>query len=108
MTQAIDHALREITALRAQRDALASVVVIAWARARDENARDSNACVVYADEGYGMQAQMLAAGLIEETEAEAGDDPETGDTRHRLTAFGRQAMQGSAGAEGLDGRFDMK
>jgi hypothetical protein len=85
MTRPIDHALQEIVALRAQRDALASVVVIAWARARDRG---------YAGEEDGTQAQMLAAGLIEETECEARAHLKPVDPCHRLSDFGREAMQG--------------
>jgi hypothetical protein len=81
MTQAIDQAMQEIVALRVQRDALASVVVIAWARAHDGNAQKE----------CSMQAQLLAVGLIEE--------PNWDEDVHRLTDFGREAMQGC----GIDG-----
>jgi hypothetical protein len=81
MTQAIEQAMQEIVALRVQRDALASVVVIAWARAHDRNTR----------EDCSLQAQLLAVGLIEE--------PDWEDGAHRLSEFGREAMQGC----GIDG-----
>jgi hypothetical protein len=77
MTEALVQAMREMVALRVQRDALASVVAIAWARAREGKIRDE----------HGMHAQLLAVGLIEETDWEAGT--------HRLSDFGREAMQGS-------------
>jgi hypothetical protein len=88
MTEAMTQAVQEIVALRAQRDALASVVVIAWARIRDGNTREE----------YGMQAQLQAVGLIEEADGEG--------RTHRLTAFGRDAMQGcGADGEALDHWF---
>jgi hypothetical protein len=81
MTEAINQAMQEIVTLRAQRDALASVVVIAWARSRDGNTTEE----------CGIQAQLLAVGLIEEIDWDAH--------AHRLTNFGREAMNG-CGAEG--------
>jgi hypothetical protein len=88
MTEAIDQAMREIVALRVQRDALASVVVIAWARSRDGNT--SAEC--------GVHAQLMAVGLIEEADWEEGV--------HRLTGFGREAMQGcGADNDTLDNFF---
>jgi hypothetical protein len=76
MTKALQQAMHNIVALRTQRDALASVVVIAWARARDGNTLEE----------YGMQAQLQAVGLIEEVDWQ--------EHTHRLTDFGREAMQG--------------
>lgn len=88
MTGAIDQAMQQIVALQSQRDALASVVVIAWARSRDQNTLEE----------CGIQAQLQAVGLIEEVDW----DPRT----HRLTEFGREALQGcDPSGEALDHWF---
>jgi hypothetical protein len=88
MTQAMIQAIQQIVALRAQRDALASVVVIALARLHDGNTLEE----------YGVEAQLQAVGLIEATDWEG--------RAHRLSNFGREAMEGS-GADGemLDNWF---
>jgi hypothetical protein len=75
---------RQIVALRAQRDALANVVLIAWAQARDGR---------HIIDDHGAQMQMPAAGPIEETEYEARAWQHSVDPYDRLTEFGREARE---------------
>jgi hypothetical protein len=66
MTQAFDQAQRQIVALGAQSEALASVVMIAWANARE----NGNACV-----DFSARADVLGVGEMTGLDEGASIEP---------------------------------